>query len=108
MTIVPLLIFVQLLFLPLLAWNARRGGHLSTTQLAATLLPVAGLVAWTLITATLGAWGVYQSPDFYQLYPALWLPVIPIALVLASLAIPSVRTGITSSLVEASLIWVTS
>ena len=105
MTILPLLIVGELLFLPLLAWNARSNGYITSTQLLATLLPVAGLAVWTVMTGILALRGVYESPGFYQFYPALWLPVIPIALVLVSLTVPNVRLGITASLEATPAHW---
>ena len=98
MTIIPLLILCQLLFLPLLVWKARHNGHINTTQIKAALLPVAGLTIWTAIAIILGISGISTSENFYQLYPALWMPVIPIAIVLGSLALPMVQKGIASTL----------
>ncbi len=98
MTIIPLLILFQLLFLPFLELKARHQGHINTTLMRATFLPVAGLTIWTVIAIILGIWGIYESENFYKLYPALWMPVIPIAIVFASLALPRVQKGIASTL----------
>ena len=98
MTIIPLLIVFQLLCLPFLAWKARHGGLISKTQMRATILPIAGLTIWTAIAVILGILGIYESEKFYQLYPALWMPAIPIAIVFASLALPMGRKGIASIL----------
>ena len=97
-TIIPFLILFQLLFLPFLALKARDDGHINTTQMVATFLPVAGLTIWTAIAVMLGIWGIYESENFYKLYSALWMPVIPIAIVFASLALPIGLKGITSIL----------
>ena len=80
MTIIPLLILFQLLFLPVLAWKAKRDGHINRTQFKATFIPVIRLTIWTAIALFLGISGILESGNFYQLYPALWLPVIPIAI----------------------------
>ena len=98
MTILPLLILFQLLFLPFLAWKARYGGYINTRQMRAAFLPVVGLTIWTAIAIFLGISGISESENFYQLYPALWMPVIPIAIVLASLSLPTIQKTITSIL----------
>ena len=85
MTIIPFLILFQLFFLPFLAWKARQKGYINKTQFKATFIPVIGLTFWTAIAIYLGISGTSSSDNFYQLYPALWLPVIPIAIVFASL-----------------------
>lgn len=105
MTIIPLLILSQLLFLPFLAWKARRDAHITQTQFKATLIPVIGLTIWTAIALFLGISGILESNNFYQLYPALWLPVIPIAIVFASFALPTVKTGIASILTVTPAYW---
>ena len=98
MTIIPLLILLQLLFIPFLAWKAKREGHINSTKYRATFIPVMGLTVWTAIAIILGRSGLLNSDRFYQLYPALWMPVIPIAIVLVSLTLPTVRKGIRSIL----------
>ena len=98
MTIIPLLILFQLFFLPFLALKARQDGHINTTQMRAIFLPVLGLIIWTVIAIFLGMSGISESKDFYQLYPALWMPVIPIAIVFASLSLPTIQKGIISIL----------
>ncbi|MDJ0743921.1 MAG: hypothetical protein QNJ32_11220 [Xenococcaceae cyanobacterium MO_167.B27] len=98
MTIIPLLILFQLLFLPFLAWRARHDGHINRKQFRATFLPVVGLMVWTAIAVSLGISGISESENFYELYPALWMPVIPIAIVFASLALSTGLKAITSIL----------
>ncbi|MEM7759594.1 MAG: hypothetical protein AAF298_15925 [Cyanobacteria bacterium P01_A01_bin.40] len=105
MTIIPLLILFQLFFLPFLAWKARQDGHIDTTQLKATFIPVIGLAIWTAIAIFLGVSGISESENFYQLYPALWLPVIPIVIVFASLTLPKVKKGIATTLAVTPVHW---
>ena len=105
MTVIPLLILFQLLFLPFLAWKAKRYGYINTTQFKTTFIPVIGLAIWTAIAISLGRSGILGSENFYQLYPALWLPVIPIAIVFASLAIPNVQKGNKSTLIVTPAHW---
>ncbi len=105
MTIIPLLILFQLLFLPFLAWKARRDGHINRTQFRVIFLPVTGLIIWTAIAISLGISGIFESEKFYQLYPALWMPVIPITIVFASLALPTVQKGIVSILAVTPAHW---
>ncbi len=105
MTIIPFLILFQLFFLPFLAWKARQKGYINKTQFKATFIPVIGLTFWTAIAIYLGISGTSSSDNFYQLYPALWLPVIPIAIVFASFILPTVRQGITSTLTATPAHW---
>ena len=98
MTIIPLLILFQLLFIPFLVLKARHDGHINTTQMIASFVPVAGLTIWTAIAVILGISGIYESENFYKLYPALWMPVIPITIVFVSLALPTGQKGIASTL----------
>ena len=105
MTIIPLLILCQLLFLPFLAWRTKRDGHINQTQFLATLIPVVGLTIWTVSALFLGLSGILESKNFYQLYPALWLPVIPIALFFISFTVPTVRRGIVCVLTRTPAPW---
>ncbi len=105
MTIIPLLILFQLLFLPFLAWRAKHDGHINRKQFRATFLPVTGLTIWTAIAVMLGISGILESENFYQLYPALWMPVIPIAIMFVSLALPTVQKGIVSILAVTPAHW---
>ncbi|MGV2831856.1 hypothetical protein [Myxosarcina sp. GI1(2024)] len=105
MTIIPLLILFQLLFLPFLAWKAKRYGYINTTQFKTTFIPVIGLAIWTAIAIYLGISGISESTNFYQLYPALWLPVIPIVIVFASFLLPTVKKGIVSTLAVTPAYW---
>ena len=105
MTIIPLLILFQLLFLPFLAWKARHDGYINKTQFKAIFLPVIGLLIWTAIAIFLGKSGISESKNFYQLYPALWLPVIPIAIVLVSFILPNVQRGTMSVLTATPAPW---
>ena len=98
MTIIPLLILFELLFFPFLALKARNNRHINTAKMVATFLPVFGLVIWTVMTVILGISGIYESENFYKLYPALWMPVIPITIVFASLRLPIVAHGFASTL----------
>ena len=98
MTIIPVLIICELLFFPFLAWKARRDRNINTRQMTATFLPFFGLFLWTIITVILGISGIYDSENFYKLYPALWIPAIPMIVVFASLGIPIVLKGIRSVL----------
>lgn len=98
MTTIPFLILLQLLFLPFFARKAHHDGYINKTQMRASFIPVVGLTIWTAIATILGISGISSSDEFYQLYPALWMPVIPIIIVLASLALPNVYKGITSTL----------
>lgn len=105
MTIIPLLILFQLLLLPFLACKARRNGHIKGKQFRAIFLPVIGLTIWTAIALFLGISGILESENFYQLYPALWMPIIPMTIVLASLVLPTVREGIMSILAITPAYW---
>ena len=105
MTIIPLLILLQLLFLPFLAWKTWRNGHIERTQFQATLIPVLGLTIWTVIAIFLGIAGISESKNFYQLYPALWMPVIPIGIMFVSLILPTVRKGVMSTLAVTPAYW---
>ncbi|MDJ0692422.1 MAG: hypothetical protein QNJ41_28525 [Xenococcaceae cyanobacterium MO_188.B32] len=105
MTIIPLLILFQLLFLPFLAWKTWRDGHINQTQFKATFIPFVGLTIWTAIAIFLGRSGISESENFYQLYPALWLPIVPIAIVLVSFALPTVQRGIKSILTLIPASW---
>ena len=98
MTIIPLLILSELFFIPLLALKAQHKEHINRKQMIASLLPVAGLTIWTVIAIILGISGITSEEAFYQLYPALWIPIIPIAIVFASLKSPIVHKGIMSTL----------
>ena len=69
-----------------------------TREAIASVLPVVGLTIWTAIAVMLGIWGIYESENFYKLYPALWMPAIPITIVLTSLALPIEQKGIASIL----------
>ncbi|NEO31985.1 MAG: hypothetical protein F6K36_16420 [Symploca sp. SIO3C6] len=105
MTIIPLLIMLELFFIPFLALKARHQGQINQAQMIASFLPVAGLTIWTAIAVILGISGIYESENFYKLYPALWMPVIPITIVFASLALPIVQKGIASILDVTSAHW---
>lgn len=98
MTIIPLLILLELLFFPVLALKARHNRHINTTQMIATFLPVFGLTIWTVIAVIVGISGIYESENFYKLYPALWMPAIPITIVFATLILPRVKKEIASTL----------
>ena len=105
MTIIPLLILFQLIFLPFLAWKAKHDGYINTRQFKPIFIPVMGLTIWTAIAIFLGIWGILESDKFYQLYPALWMPVIPIAIVLVSLTLPTVKKTIMSVLAVTPAYW---
>ena len=105
MTIIPLLILFQLFFLPFLAWKARRDGHIKRKQFKATFIPVIGLAIWTTIALVLGILGILESENFYQFYPALWMPVIPIIIVFISLVLPTVNKSIVSVLAVTPAHW---
>ena len=105
MTIIPFLILFQLLFLPVLSWKTRRNGYINRREFRATLIPVVGLTIWTAIALFLGISGISESKNFYQLYPALWLPVIPIAIVFVSFTLPTVRRGMASVLTRTPAPW---
>ncbi len=105
MTIIPLLIFLQLFFLPFLAWKARRDGHINRKQFKATFIPVIGLTIWTAIAVMLGRSGILESEKSYQFYPALWMPVIPITIMFISLVLPTVQKGIVSILAVTPAHW---
>ena len=105
MTIIPLLILFQLLFLPLLTWKAKRKGHINKIQFRATFIPILGLTIWTAIALILGISGISSSEAFYQFYPALWIPIIPIVIVFASLVLPTVYQGFMSTLDVTPAYW---
>ena len=104
-TIIPLLILFQLFFLPFLAWKALQYGHINRTQFKATFIPIIGLTIWTASAIFLGMSGISSSDKFYQLYPALWMPVIPIAICFASFTLPTVQQGIVSILAVTPAHW---
>lgn len=105
MTIIPFLLLFQLLFLPFLAWKTWHNKYIDRTQFKAILIPIVGLTTWAAITILLGITRISESENFYQLYPALWLPVIPIAIIFASLILPKVREGIGSILTATPASW---
>ena len=109
MSMVPGLMLLQLSFLTVLVKRAGRSGAVSRSTAKSLLLVVwIALGGWSVITFCLGATGTYERDSFYALWPALWMPTIPILVLLGPvLAFPSLRRGGEAVLAATPVHWLT-
>lgn len=68
------------------ALEARRRGDIATVHVRAIFVWLAVLAAWGGVTATLALRGGYRSTSFYQWWPGLWVPLMPVMISIMLLA----------------------
>ncbi len=109
MSIGPILILMQLVFMTLMVKRARRSGTVPRGTAKSLLLVVwVGLGGWSAITFWLGATGTYETDSFYALWPGLWVPTIPFIVFLGPLlAFPRLRRGGEAVLAATPVHWLT-
>ena len=93
---IPFLIAAVLGTLYMFARRARTDGHISAGEQAAFAGYLMVIVGWSLASAYLARSGAYVSPGVLDLMPGLWLPLVPLVLALAFIALlPAFRRALT-------------
>ena len=82
-SLIPILFVVQLLAIWLTARHAKRRGEIKSTGWIVFFIVL--LLVWGAISTGLALSGVYVSKPFLEAYPTLWLPFIPVVLVMSFL-----------------------
>ena len=94
LSLVPVLIIVQLGFLIFLTRRAARQSTLSGAQRNGLYNIVALWTVWALLSGYFAADGGYVSESILATLPAVWVPLIPIASTLITLAlVPDIRSA---------------
>ena len=84
---------------------ARTAGGPAT---AWTLVPVlVALFAWGILSGWFAVTGVYDDTSVLASFPGFWLPLVPIIIVVAFLAIPAVRRAILTTVDSVPAYWLT-
>jgi hypothetical protein len=97
---VPFLFLVQVLAI---GFATRRGAHAGAIQHPGWIYALLGaLVSWGALTTYLAVTGVYLTDRFLQMYPTIWIPFIPVAIVvIPALTFGSAREAV-SQLIDAT------
>ncbi len=110
MSITPFLIVAQLAFIAVIVQRARRSGAVSAQAVTALVSLVwIGLGGWSLATSFIGATGGYESESFYTAWGGLWLPAVPILLLLGPVfSVARLRRALEAVLAATPVHWLTA
>jgi len=105
-SLVHVLIVIQLGFLAVTGHRAYKSRHLARAGLIAIYGLATLLAAWAVLSAYLAATGVYTTERFLRTMPGLWLPLVPVALiVIPAVIIPPVRRALLAIAGETPRVW---
>lgn len=95
LSLVHVLIVIQLGFLVFAGHRAHKTRHVTAAGLISIYGLLTLLAAWAVLSAYLAATGVYTSERFLGTLPGLWLPLVPVALiVIPAVIFPPLRTAL--------------
>ena len=83
----PLLLLVLLALIAMATRRTARQRRLSAGEARSIYSLLALLAGWGVVTSTLAIMDFYSSPRFLELWPGLWLPLVPFVLVIGSILI---------------------
>ncbi len=105
-SLVHVLIVIQLGFLAFAGHRAFKSRHLTRAGLVAIYGLLTLLAAWAVLSGYLAATGVYTSEGFLRTLPGLWLPIVPIALIVIPAAVvPPLRKALLSIAGQTPRVW---
>ena len=94
-SMLPLLYLAQLVAVYRVTRNTYNSGQISASQKKQIVLILAALTLWGGVSTYLGMGGYYQSEGFLNSLPGLWIPQIPVLIVLIPwLASKTLRQGV--------------
>ena len=94
MTTIPFLAAAVILFPSLAGRIAARHSNFNRGELITLYFYSALMLTWVLIAAVAGYRGIWIHEEFLGWLPGIWLPLVPVAIVLLPLLLPDVRNRI--------------